>query len=65
MYCPQASKKPVTQKKVHSSVVFCPAYHFYYESWTQSTSMMLKDADEETAKKVLDAFYNAIRHAQK
>mgnify|MGYP004557354037 CR=1 FL=1 len=43
----------------------CPAYHFYYESWTQSTSMMLKGADEAAAKKVLDAFYNAIRYAQK
>lgn len=31
----------------------------------EGENLVLKGADEETAKKVLDAFYNAIRHAQK
>lgn len=62
---PSSVKEAGYTKKGTFLGCFCPAYHFYYESWTQSTSMMLKGADEETAKKVLDAFYNAIRHAQK
>lgn len=39
---------------------FCQAYHFYYESWTQKTSIMLKGVDEKGAQSIVDAFYAAI-----
>ncbi|MGM9843399.1 MAG: hypothetical protein ACI30S_04170 [Muribaculaceae bacterium] len=44
---------------------FCQAYHFYYESWTQSTSILLKGVNESGAKQILDAFYNALCANQK
>ena len=40
---------------------FCPAYHLFYESHTQSTSILLSDVDEAGAQRVVDAFYNALR----
>jgi hypothetical protein len=44
--------------------VFCPAYHLYYESFTQKSSVLLKGADEEGALKATNAFYAAITAAQ-
>ena len=44
---------------------FCQAYHLYYESFTQSTMVLLKGADEAEAQKTVDAFYNAICAANK
>jgi hypothetical protein len=41
----------------------CPAYHLYYESFTQRTAVLLKDADEAGALKATNAFYAAIAHA--
>jgi hypothetical protein len=41
----------------------CPAYHLYYESFTQRTSVMLKGVDESGAIKAANAFYAAITHA--
>ncbi len=40
---------------------FCPAYRLYYESFTQVTDILLKDADESEALRITDAFYNAIK----
>lgn len=39
---------------------FCQAYHFYYEAWTQRTSILLKAVDEKGAQEIVDAFYAAI-----
>lgn len=39
---------------------FCHSYYFYYEAWTQRTAIQLKGVDEQGAKAVVDAFYNAI-----
>lgn len=40
---------------------FCQAYHFYYESFTQRTSILLADVDnEDGAQRVVDSFYKAI-----
>ena len=44
---------------------FCQAYTFYYEGWTQRTSIMLKDADEKEAQGVVDSFYKALMAAGK
>ena len=38
----------------------CPAYYFYYESFTQRTSILLKGTNEAEAQKIVDAFYRAI-----
>jgi len=40
--------------------IFCPAFYLYYEGHTQSTSILLKDADEPQALKTADAFYAAV-----
>lgn len=40
---------------------FCQAYHFYYEAFTQRTSILLADVDnEEGAQRIVDSFYKAI-----
>ncbi|GHV96768.1 hypothetical protein AGMMS50293_30880 [Spirochaetia bacterium] len=39
---------------------FCPAYYFYYQGHTQTTSILLKGADEARAQQIVDAFYKAI-----
>ena len=40
---------------------FCQAYTFYYEGWTQCTSILLKGAEEKDAQHVVDVFYKALR----
>lgn len=40
---------------------FCQAYNLYYESFTQTTSVLLPVSSEAEAKKVVDSFYNAIK----
>lgn len=42
---------------------FCQAYTFYYDAFTQRTSILLKGADEDEAIKVTNAFYNFIEKA--
>jgi hypothetical protein len=44
--------------------IFCPAYHLYYQSFTQLSSVLLKGADEDSALKAANAFYAAISSAQ-
>lgn len=44
---------------------FCQAYHLYYDSFTQRTSVLLSDVTSDTeAQKLVDAFYRAISFAQ-
>jgi hypothetical protein len=40
----------------------CPAYHLYYDSFTQRSAVLLKGADEAGALKAANAFYAAIVH---
>lgn len=42
---------------------FCQAYHFYYDAFTQRTSILLKGYHEEESQKLVDAFYKAINFA--
>lgn len=43
---------------------FCQAYRLYYESFTQTTNVLLSDATSDAeAHRIADAFYNAIRKA--
>jgi len=40
---------------------FCQSYNFYYEAFTQRTSILLSDVDDESgAQKVVDCFYKAL-----
>lgn len=64
-YVLPSSIKEVGYLKSTVCGVFCPAYNLYYDSHTQRTSIQLQDADEATAQKLVDAFYNAIAATQK
>lgn len=39
---------------------FCQAYNLHYDSFTQRISVLLPVSSEIEAKKIVDAFYNAI-----
>ena len=43
---------------------FCQAYTLYYEAHTQSTTIMLKGANEEEAARVAKLFYDTVAKAQ-
>jgi hypothetical protein len=62
-YVLPSSVKEIGYDKATTCGFFCPAYHLYYESFTQRTSILLRDADEAGASKAADAFYAAIAHA--
>jgi hypothetical protein len=62
-YVLPSSVKEIGYDKAATCGFFCPAYHLYYESFTQRTSILLKGADEAGAMKAANAFYNAIAHA--
>ena len=55
-----SSVKEVGYTKEASCGMFCPAYHLYYETFTNTTSVLLKVATDEEAQKLVDAFYKAI-----
>jgi hypothetical protein len=59
-YVLPASIKEVGYDKAATCGCFCPAYHLYYESFTQRTVVLLKGADEAGALKITDAFFAAI-----
>lgn len=63
-YLLPSSVKEIGYTKVATCGCFCPAFHLYYESFTQTTRVMLSGADEATAQKTVDAFYKAISAAQ-
>jgi hypothetical protein len=41
--------------------LFCPGYYFYYQGFTQTTEVLLKDTDEAGAQKLVDSFYRALK----
>jgi hypothetical protein len=59
-YVLPSSIKEVGYDKSATCGCFCPAYHLYYESFTQRTVVLLKGADEAGALKTTDAFFAAI-----
>lgn len=63
-YLLPSSVKEVGYKKVATCGCFCSAYYLYYESFTQTTQVMLSGVDEAGAQKTVDAFYKAIAAAQ-
>lgn len=60
-YVLPSSVKEVGFIKGTTCGLFCPAYHLYYESHTQSTSILLQTNDEREAQSIVDAFYNALK----
>jgi hypothetical protein len=62
-YVLPSSIKEIGYNRTATCGCFCPAYYLYYESFTQLTSVLLKDADESGALKAANAFYAAISHA--
>ncbi|MCL1814755.1 MAG: hypothetical protein FWG27_02890 [Treponema sp.] len=62
-YVLPSSVKEIGYNRTATCGVFCPAYHLYYDSFTQRTSILLKGADEDGALKATDAFYAAIAYA--
>lgn len=63
-YLLPSSVKEIGYRKEATCGCFCPAYYLYYESFTQTTEIMLSGADEASAQKTVDAFYKAISAAQ-
>lgn len=61
-YVLPSSVKEIGYTRRATFCCFCPAYHLYYEAFTQRTSVLLKDADESGALKAANAFYAAISH---
>jgi hypothetical protein len=62
-YVLPSSIKEIGYDKSATCGFFCPAYHLYYESFTQRTSILLSGADEAGALKAANAFYAAITRA--
>ncbi len=62
-YVLPSSVKEVGYEKEKACCLFCDSVHFYYEGFTQTTRILLPFG-EETGIKIVDAFYNAISHAQ-
>lgn len=63
-YLLPSSVKEVGYDRKATCGCFCPAFHLYYEGFTERTRVMLAGADERTAQKTVDAFYRAISAAQ-
>ncbi len=61
-YVLPSSVKEIGYTKVATCGIFCPAYHLYYEGFTQRTDVLLKGADEAGALQAANAFYSAIAH---
>jgi hypothetical protein len=62
-YVLPSSIKEIGYTRAATFCCLCPAYHLYYESFTQRTSVLLKGGDEAAALKATDAFYSAIARA--
>jgi len=63
-YILPSSVKEIGYTRSAACGFFCPAYHLFYEGFTQRTAILLKGADESGALKLANAFYAAISHAQ-
>jgi hypothetical protein len=63
-YVLPSSVKEIGYTRTATCGFFCPRYILYYESFTQTTKVQLKGADESGALKAANAFYSAISAAQ-
>ena len=63
-YLLPSSIKEVGYTKEPTFFCFCPAYHLFYDAFTQRTAVLLSDVDEAGAQNVVDAFYNALNNGK-
>ena len=63
-YVLPSSVKEIGYTKASTCGVFCPAYHLYYDSHTQLTSVQLDTNDENEVLRIVDAFYKTISNSQ-
>jgi hypothetical protein len=63
-YVLPSSVKEIGYNKTATCCCFCPAYHLYYESFTQRSSVLLKGVDEAGAANAANAFYAAISRTE-
>ena len=59
-YVSPGSVKEIGYIRVLTCFCCCPAYYLYYQGLTQQTSILLKKADEASASKIANTFYNAV-----
>jgi len=59
-YLLPSSVKEIGYTKEATCGCFCPAYYLYYESFTQTTQVLLTSDSDEEAQKTVDAFYKAV-----
>ncbi|MBO4386431.1 MAG: hypothetical protein J5817_05365 [Treponema sp.] len=59
-YLLPSSIKEVGYTKEAVCGMFCPAYHLYYEGFTQTTSVLLDAKKDEEAQRIVDSFYAAL-----
>lgn len=64
-YVLPSSIKEIGYEKAATFGCCCPVFNFYYESFTQRTTIQLNTRDDKEAVKIVDAFYNAISYTQK
>lgn len=62
-YVLPSSVKEVGYTKEATFFCCCKAYHLYYDSTTQRTTILLKGVNESQAQSIVDSFYNAISFA--
>lgn len=63
-YLLPSSVKEIGYLKEATCGCCCPAYHLYYESFTQTTSVLLACDNDDDAQRIVDAFYKAIFTSQ-
>ena len=63
-YLLPSSVKEIGYTKDATCGCFCPAYHLYYESFTQTTAVLLTCDNDDAAQKTVDAFYKAVFTSQ-
>jgi hypothetical protein len=61
-YILPSSLKEVGYKKFATCGCFCPAYHLYFDAFTEHHDVLLKGVNEAGAQKVCDTFYQSIVH---
>ncbi|TAH55625.1 MAG: hypothetical protein EWM51_01855 [Treponema sp.] len=60
-YLLPSSIKEIGYTKKAMCGLFCPGFYLYYEGLTNKTMVLLKDADESKASKLVDSFYKALK----
>jgi hypothetical protein len=63
-YMLPSSLKEVGFVKRATCGCFCPAYHLYFDAFTEHKEILLKGVDEAGAQKTVDVFYRSVAQSQ-